>query len=60
MSILREMLKDYKPSAVSQGILEQKLIAAKEWLGSKWVFHKEYKYVERNRIYNKEDSDGKL
>ena len=53
MSILLRLLskEGYRPAAVSVGQHNQKLQAAKEWLGERWVLHPAYVYNERHRIY---------
>jgi len=53
MSILLQMLKSdgYQPLAVSEGTLEAKRLKALEWLGDRWIYHPNYVYNPRHRIY---------
>ncbi len=53
MSILLQVMKadKYQPPAVVCGIMAQKLAAAKEWLGERWIGHPNYVFQEKHRIY---------
>ena len=42
----------YKPPAVMEGALQQKLQAAKEFLGKNWILHPEYKFNPKHRFYD--------
>jgi hypothetical protein len=53
MSVLLTLLKEekYRPSAASENTIREKLEKAIEWMGSRWVFHKDYVYNPKHRIY---------
>lgn len=42
---------NYRPSAAATSLREEKLAKAKEWMGSRYVFHPNYSYNPKHRIY---------
>ncbi len=60
MSALLDLMREdkYKPPATATGINEQKRMAAKEWMGSRYVFHPSYVFIEKHRIYKGESDEG--
>ena len=52
MSLLLLMYHtNYRPSAAATILREEKLAKAKAWMGSKHVFHPDYTYNPKHRIY---------
>lgn len=53
MSILLQVMRNdgYHPAATSEGSLEEKRKRAIEWMGSRWLYHPEYIYNPKHRIY---------